>query len=389
MDTWIDPINVFYYSLNNIFDVDSFIKLIDRYLEIIHNDKQRRYIFLDEITYIKNFERGLKYFADIWLFENVTVIITGSNMIDLKYWMEKLPWRRWEDVELDKILRPLTYKEFVKLFDKDLFEKISSKKLNFELYRKELEKLFWDYMCTWWFPLAINEYYKNWYINQDVYNIYLSWILWDVAKLWKREEIFFGIANQLIESQTLVIGYDTIAKKLGFVSHTTVWDYIKLLENIFAIKIIYQIDMNTKLPNLRKWKKIYFRDMFVFWILYCYVRGIDNYYDMIKQIIFQKNRVFLSKLIENIVMINLLEQEKFSNFNKILMFYRDPKTNKEIDFIHYWKTPYEVKYSNNISNTDFNTIKKYFDSWFIISDNTSKTTGNYESIELLKFLFYY
>lgn len=67
---------------------------------------ERKYIFLDEISSVRNWEKGLKYLVDTGALKNATVVLTGSHSIDIKGSIERLPGRRGEgegEGILDKI----------------------------------------------------------------------------------------------------------------------------------------------------------------------------------------------------------------------------------------------------------------------------------------------
>lgn len=40
-----------------------------------------RFLIVDEVTYIKEWDRGIKYLADIGIFDNVILMLTGSDLV--------------------------------------------------------------------------------------------------------------------------------------------------------------------------------------------------------------------------------------------------------------------------------------------------------------------
>ena len=86
LESGINPWNIMYYT----FDVDKSSKNV---VEIINNyltsTKRRRgdnrfYLFLDEVSKVKDWQDGIKRIHDRKKIENCTVIVTGSHTIDLK-----------------------------------------------------------------------------------------------------------------------------------------------------------------------------------------------------------------------------------------------------------------------------------------------------------------
>lgn len=75
---------VMYFSCDNIDDRKELIELLKTYLS--HIDKldlrgKRLYIFLDEITSVKDWQRGIKHLADLGKLANAGMVLTGSNAV--------------------------------------------------------------------------------------------------------------------------------------------------------------------------------------------------------------------------------------------------------------------------------------------------------------------
>ncbi|MCK5493333.1 MAG: ATP-binding protein [Candidatus Omnitrophica bacterium] len=353
--------NICYFTCNNIDNYKELIDILRVYLDWIENDK-RKYIFIDEVTFVKSWTRAIKHLKDIGKLKNCTMILTGSNAHDLKYEVERMPGRRGEDAELDKILFPLSFKEYIEFVNPEInlkFLDIKSAQKNYPFYKKELRKYLDVFLLTGGFITAVNNFAANRKISVDIYQQYLSWVLGDLAKLGKRESCSRQIFEQVIKSMTTNIGFDTIAKKTSIDSHITVGDYLDVMESNFIVKLLYQIDMNKKLPVFRRTKKIYFQDMFLFWVFLGYVNGLSDYYSGSKT---RLNDVLLkSKLIENLVMTSLMRLENSVNWSNIVFFFRT--TNQaEVDFVikghNSELLPIEVKYQDKVSLRDFLNLNK-------------------------------
>ena len=353
--------NICYFTCNNIDTYKELAEILKAYLEWAENAR-RKYIFIDEITFVKNWTRAIKYLADLGRLRNCSLILTGSNAHDLKYEVERMPGRRGEDAELDKILFPLSFREYVILVNPDVarsFFDIESAQKNYLFYKKELKKYLNNFLLTGGFIQAVNNLAANDKINIDVYQQYLSWVLGDLVKLGRRESHSRQILEQVINSMTANIGFDTIAKKTSIGSHITVGDYLDVMESNFIVKILYQIDMNKKMPAARRTKKVYFQDIFLFWVFLGYVFGLSDYFSGSKARI---NEVLLkSKLIENLVMSFLMRLESSVNWSNIVFFFRS--TNQaEVDFVvksdKAKLLPIEVKYQGKVSFREFLNLDK-------------------------------
>jgi predicted AAA+ superfamily ATPase len=73
------------------------------------------YILLDEVTYIREWDRGIKFMADAGVLENVVLLLTGSDLAFIQEARARFPGRRGKAVQADFHLYPLTFFEAVRL----------------------------------------------------------------------------------------------------------------------------------------------------------------------------------------------------------------------------------------------------------------------------------
>ena len=78
-------------------------------------DSDLKFLILDEVTYIKDWDKGVKYLADAGLLENVVFILTGSDLVIIKDARMRFPGRRGQSDRVDFFLYPLNFLEFIKL----------------------------------------------------------------------------------------------------------------------------------------------------------------------------------------------------------------------------------------------------------------------------------
>lgn len=72
----------------------------------------------------------------------------------------------------------------------------------------------------------------------------------------------------LIKSQGSQISWSSIAHDTEISSHNTVQDYVRTLENLFVTSIINVYNKDTKKAIVKRHKKIYFQDPFLFHMYY-------------------------------------------------------------------------------------------------------------------------
>lgn len=353
--------NIFYFTCNNIDDYKGLLDVFRVYFDWVDNP-QRKYIFIDEITFVKEWTRGIKHLADIGSLRNCTIILTGSNSHDLKYEVERMPGRRGQDAALDKIIFPLSFREYVALERKDIALKAYNLKEAariYPYYKSEIDKCLDKYLLTGGFIQSINSLASQGRVEQDIYQQYLSWILGDLAKMGRKESYSRQILEQVIRSLSTNIGFDTIAKKTAIDSHLTVGDYLDKMESSFITKTLFQVDLNKKTAAFRKTKKIYFQDMFLLWVFLGHVFGLPDYFSAGKNRL--EDNLFKTKLTEQLVMSHLMRLENSVNWSNIVFFFRGANQS-EVDFAIRTPDnkllPIEVKYGGAVSSKDFLHLNK-------------------------------
>ena len=118
----VDSKRVFYHTCDLVDNPKNLTDVVAGYVDAVRVDtKERLFIFLDEISSIRDWQRGIKHLVDVGKMQNTTAILTGSHTIDIKRAIEKLPGRRGEvDDAIDKILIPMKFSEYVETLSPEL-----------------------------------------------------------------------------------------------------------------------------------------------------------------------------------------------------------------------------------------------------------------------------
>lgn len=327
------PRSLFYFNCETIGDYRELIDVLESYISFKEeNDISNSVIMLDEITSPKEWYRGVKSLIDLGKLRNETIILTGSSSISIKKQVELFPGRRGNGK--DFILLPLSFREFIKVADSNLFAKIEPIQ-NFENkelerksikalpYLKELDKLLSVYKYCGGFPLGIESIGSN---KEEAKRIYLSWIKNAVLKAERNDLIARQIIKAVLERMPSPISWENISKNIEIKSPKTVAAYIDLLKSIFAINILYSIDLNKKNIKFGKNKKIHFIDPLLLQLFeeWCLVTLKDK---------------------DNIIAESLVATTLSRKFNEKVFFW---KNDSEIDVIVLDKEKlrgFEVKWS--------------------------------------------
>jgi len=395
---------IVYYSADNLDSYKDIIELIETYFDFLDrlpNPPERAFLFLDEITAVNNWQRGIKYLTDLGKLSNSILILSGSNASDLRLGIERLPGRRGRGSHPDKILLPLTFREYVSLTSPDMaahfkeitfFDVFNLTESNFRdmfafnPYKRSLSKLFDRYLISGGFIKSINELYSSGFIAFDIYEIYLQWIRGDMAKAGKNERTTRQIISRLLKITVSVFGWETIAKKIDIATHKTVSEYMQVMEDSFILRLLYQADVNTGLPRIKKKKKFYFLDPFILWSLWGWVENWLFFQEKSEEKL--RNIKIKSCLAEMAVANLLFHRYEVKDWTGSRVFFF--RNNGEIDFLIKQDNilmPVEVKYQNKIEKNDFKLINKLgFKKGVIISKDTFYCNNGYMSVPLEIFL---
>ncbi len=302
-------------------------KKLNKYIKNQLLDKNKYYIFLDEIQKVENFEEVVNSLRAST--NNISIFITGSNSKLLSQELSSVLSGRYV---LFNIF-PLSYKEFIKL----------SKK------KPKDEETFWDFVKWGGLPNRCQFENEN-NIKDYLHSVFDSIILRDVVdRLGLKDTILFNLLLQYIVDTT---GREFSAENvINFlktegksISTETLYIYLDALCKALIIRKIYRYDIHGR-AILKTLNKYYMTDL-----------GIAQ----IKNNNFEINKSFA---IENIVYNELLQRGYDVYIGKT--------KDGEVDFIatkDNVKEYYQVAYL--LANND--VIEREFGAFKVIDDNYPK-----------------
>lgn len=370
----VDPDNVFYYSCANFYTFEQLNQSIKVFLKWRRGigQKERHYIFIDEIEFISNWENGIKHLHEAGVLKNTTLVVAGS-VFNKKQSEKKFI--------INKNINPLDFGEFIRLINPN-FQNITPG--NYDKFSHQLDYYLDIYFLTGGYIGAINSFRKNGAVSQSLYDNYVSWLMHDVARMGRDIVLLKQILIQILENFGQPVGYQTIAKKTKARTHLTISEYLDILESMYFIKPVYQSSGNSK-PASQKAKKIYFYDSFIFSLTYSYAHGSLNYWQFSRERLHDEE--FHSQLVENIVLSHLIQT------NDNIFYWRDNIKKLQIDFItKYGKNiiPVLIRYNQNISEGETKIFKAAgCKKGIIISRDQLDLKSNYKIIPLTYFLLFY
>ncbi len=351
----IRPENILFITGEIIDDHHILRRIISQFYE---NITSHGYLFVDEINYIRDWDKSIKYLSDAGFFEDISVILTGSDSQVIRTSMKHFAGRRGASDRVDFNFHPLSFKEFVCLIRKDLkplCDSIVAHPLNstltgYENEHNKLTGLLYKYLIHGGYLLAINEYHLNKTISKSVMNIYIHWIIGDILKYNKSENYLFEILKGIKSTYNSQISWNSLSKYLSIEHHKTVSDYCNILESMHVLHIQEAILEHKLTGAPKKNRKIYFRDPFI-------DHAITNYLnpDITIKALEEKiqNTAEASAYVEAICV---------DHCKRWLPTYYIKGSKGEVDLalVKNGKLyPIEVKWTSQVRNTDLKQIRTY------------------------------
>lgn len=313
------------------------------------------YIIIDEVTYIKDWDKAIKYAADAGLFRNSIILLSGSDMVLLQSARMRFPGRRGLADIQDYHLYPLSFREFLQL-----------KTVPIELENiVQINAMFNEYLQHGGYLTAINNLAKFNTINNATLATYSDWIRGDVLMRGKQERHLKEILAAIIKCYGSQVTWHSLADFLSIEHPATVADYIEILSSMDAVFVQYALleDKLTAAP--KKARKVMFTDPFIYHAIKFWLTPSENAYasQILPDI---EDTIISSQLVESIVV---------THFQRFYPTYYI-KAEGEIDVAYlvqgrFW--PIEIKWRNQLRPKGLKQLLKYPNAIIWAKQNNSTT----------------
>lgn len=326
--------------------------------ENITDLKSKVYIFIDEIHFIKNWQKYLKVAFDRKY--NIKFIVTGSSSLHLFKDANESLLGRIENI----YVLPLTFHEFLNFYRTYVLRAEDIIIPKFELNNpdasfKNLENLYYNEKLKITVKKILKEYiivggYPEYFEERDIEiwqkhlaeDIITRGIYKDILTMYniKSPEILEKIMYYIADNSTQTFSYSGMATNFG-IDTVTLITYIGYLKQAFLINVLENYSTNIG-KIIRANKKLSILD-----------NGIQN--SLLKRRELDDSKI--GHTIENMVDFDIRLLCEKENYNEY--YYRNIEK-EEIDIVLDRKIdviPIEVKYTNQIENRDINNMKKFLE----------------------------
>ena len=385
------PHNVLYYSFEseqNPIDVEN---VINEYFDTSgQSKKSRRYMFLDEISNVIDWQRPIKMFKDMNMLENCTVVTTGSHSVDLAKATELLGGRRGvpRKSALDRVVMPMNFRRFVMATDRTLYDdaarvvpldqksRLSMLKMaasgeiarpvkELRIRQNELDSCLHKYLVAGGIPFIVDRFVKDGHVDDVHYRAYMDLVKSGFGHLGKDPAHAGQIMGRIAECTGTTVSWSSLKSETAVSSHHTVGEYVKILGDMFCTSMLYRYNSASDIPKYDAQKKLYFRDPFFFHM--ANGLGLDNIYD--RSLECMDDPGCLAKLVEQVVGEHIVRlaystlgmRVAYGHDNAV--FYWRSRSQREVDFLVRDRgggmIPVEVKYQGQIKSGDMYGIYDY------------------------------
>lgn len=329
------PTSILFLTGELIDDHHRLLHIIGEALETMTPKNAVKYLIIDEVTYIKDWDKAIKFLADSGLLEKCVVVLTGSDLILMNEAKMRFPGRRGIHHQVDFHYAPLSFQEYVDLVH-------GTENIILPL----LYDAFQGYLLHGGFLTAINDIALHGKILASTFQTYSDWIRGDILKRGKKENNLIDFLSAILKTYGTQVTWNTLTHHTEIDHHKTIQDYAELMQSMDAL-FIQEALLEHKLTGApKKAKRLFFSDPFIYHAIRIWLEPNYSPEEALN------TPTLLSSLVETIV-INHARRRYPTYYIK---------AEGEVD-LAYVKDgtfyPVEIKWGNQLRPKDLKQIKKY------------------------------
>ena len=244
MKSGVSEDNIIYINFESLkYDFIKNAKDLYNYIESLKTNKNKYYVFLDEIQKVEEFEKGIN---SLRITDNYSIFITGSNSRMTLLELSTDLSGRYVSFRIN----PLSFKEIVELTNTE---------------EKDYENLLYDVFKWGGLPqrfLFTNDEDKTNYLS----SVYDSIILKDIVERLGIKDIasFNKVLQYMLDTETREFSRDNVIEYLKReyheIANDTLYNYLKAFSTTFIMNKVYRYDVHGK-NILKTLNKYYANDL--------------------------------------------------------------------------------------------------------------------------------
>ncbi len=346
----IDPKRIVYYTGELVDDHYALVRLIESTVSE-QTGENLLYILFDEITYVKGWDKGIKFLADSGVLDRVVLLITGSDCVIIREARARFPGRRGRADVVDFHLFPLTFFETVSLKGVPVPAMDADASNVSQEIQRGLDECFHDYLLHGGYLRAINDWVGLGRIEPATFLTYSDWIRGDMLKRGKQEHFLREILGAVVARLGSQVTWNNLSKDLSIDHPATVSDYIALLTRMDALFVQPALREDKLTAAPKKARKVMFCDPFIYHSVRHWLNpSADPCAEQAIPCVDDPNRV--SAIVEACAVTHM------SRFHPT--FYIKAEGEVDIAYVDNGAVfPIEVKWSHRQRAKDFKQLSKY------------------------------
>ncbi len=329
----ITPKSMFYLPCDQIDDHHHLARTVRSFLDGL--DGGGFLLVLDEVTFVRGWDRGIKALADEGCFRKGFCILTGSDTVILKEAGARFPGRRGKAVRTDFHIQPLSFRQYVGLTAPQLLE-------GGEAGIAAIFEAFDLYLICGGYLRAINDLHAIGSLPEATRLTFEQWIRGDFQKRGKQSRYLEEVLAVLYKTSTSQVTFSRLSEKTTGMSKDTFIDYCQMLERMDVTLTLEAFNPNTLQGFPKKARKIHFADPFIAGVVGAWLKR-ERHIDVILE---------ESARVESVVASNL------GRFFPVYYM----KAEGEIDIVAVQDREYipiEIKWKTRLRDRDIRQVKKY------------------------------
>ena len=382
MEKGTAPGAIAYLTGELIDDHHRLVRLVTETLDNMPSNAER-YLIIDEVSYIRQWDKGVKYMADAGMLEDTVLMLTGSDMAIIKDSRMRFPGRRGSSDIVDFHLYPLNFYETVRLknilTDEELAMSGHQSGTESDDVLKQLGEAFEAYLLHGGFLTAMNDVARHKRILPATLATYSDWIRGDVLKRNRNESVLREIVEAVIRRYGSQITWNNLASELSIDHPKTVMDYVELMVSMDAVYIQPAIREDTLTAAPKKAKKVMFTDPFIYHALTNWLHPMDKPYDQSHRRL-KQDQEWTSKLVEACTV---------TLFRRVYpTFYIKAAGEVDIAYVsrdRFW--PVEIKWTRQLRPKALKQIAKYPQAKILTKSHVQSTIGGIPAEPLVSALY--
>ena len=225
------------------------------------------YLLVDEVTYIRDWDKGVKFLADAGTLEDVVLMISGSDSTLIQEARMRFPGRRGTSPIVDFHLGPLTFREYVDLAQRiptaGRASLLAQTSAIAEDTRRRVDAEFARYLAHGGYLRAINDMAEGDSIRPSTFATYGDWIRGDVLKRGKQEHFLREVLAAIASRYGTQVTWNALSRDLSIDHPATVADYVALLVSMDAVFVQSALVEDKLTAAPRKARRVMFTDPFI------------------------------------------------------------------------------------------------------------------------------